>query len=63
MESKRIDDLPDILTVDDLTVFLGIGKNSAYDLVRSGKLRSIRIGRQIRITKDAVLAFLYGQQD
>ena len=58
MESKRIDDLPDILTVDDLTVFLGIGKNSAYDLVRSGKLRSIRIGRQIRITKDAVLAFL-----
>ncbi len=63
MESKRIDDLPDILTVDDLMVFLGIGKNSAYDLVRSGKLRSIRIGRQIRITKDAVLAFLYGQQD
>ena len=58
MESKRIDDLPDILTVDDLMVFLGIGKNSAYDLVRSGKLRSIRIGRQIRITKDAVLAFL-----
>lgn len=51
-------ELPAILTIDDLMVFLGIGKNSAYNLVRSGQIKSIRIGRQIRITREAVVAFV-----
>ena len=37
---------------------LGIGRNTAYELVRSGRLRSIRVGRQIRIPKAEVLRFL-----
>ena len=37
---------------------LGIGRNTAYELVRSGQIRSIKIGRQIRVPRDAVAEFL-----
>ena len=37
---------------------LNIGRNTAYELVRSGKIRSIRIGRQLRIPKDAIRDYL-----
>ncbi len=52
------DDLPLTLRVEDLMPILGIGRNTAYGLVRSGQIRSIRIGRKIRIPKSEVLAFL-----
>ena len=37
---------------------LGIGRNTAYELVRSGQIRSIKIGRQIRVPRGAVVEFL-----
>ena len=32
--------------------------DTAYELIRSGQIRSVRIGRQIRIPRDALLEFL-----
>lgn len=60
MENKYrfLDDLPVTLRVEELMPILGIGRNTAYELVRSGRLRSIRVGRQIRIPKAEVLRFL-----
>lgn len=60
MQSKyhSLDDLPLVLHVEDLMPVLGVGRNSAYALVRCGKIRSIRIGRKIRIPRDAVEEFL-----
>ena len=55
---RSLDDLPVALRVEELMPILGIGRNTAYELVRSGKLRSIRVGRQIRIPKAEVLRFL-----
>lgn len=52
------DDLPLALTVEDVAKILGIGRNSAYSLVHSGALRYIRIGRQIRIPKSALMDYL-----
>ena len=52
------DELPLTLRVEDLMPILGIGRNTAYELVRSGKIRSIRIGRQLRIPKDALQDYL-----
>ena len=52
------EELPLTLRVEDLMPILGIGRNTAYELVRSGKIRSIRIGRQLRIPKDAVQDYL-----
>ena len=60
MENKCRDlsDLPMTLRVEDLMPILGIGRNTTYELIRSGQIRSIRIGRQIRIPRDALLDFL-----
>ena len=55
---RSYDELPLTLRVEDLTSILDIGRNTAYELVRSGKIRSIRIGRQLRIPKDALQDYL-----
>ena len=49
---------PLLLRVEDLMSILGIGRNTAYELIRSGQIRSVRIGRQIRIPREALLEFL-----
>lgn len=60
MENKyhSFDELPLTLRVEDLMPILGVGRNTAYELVRSGKIRSIRIGKQLRIPKDALIKYL-----
>lgn len=55
------EDLPLTLRVEELMPILGIGRNTAYELIRSGQIRSIRVGRQLRIPKGAVLDFLTQQ--
>ena len=54
----KTDDLPLVLTVSDISKILGIGMNTAYDLVRSEAIKSVRVGRQIRVSKDAFLEFI-----
>ena len=60
MENKyrSLDDLPVTLRVEELMPILGIGRNTAYELVRSGRLRSIRVDQQVRISKNALIEFL-----
>ena len=43
--------LPLVLTIQDVAEILGIGKNTAYRLVQDGKLNAVRVGRQIRIPR------------
>ena len=57
---RSLDDLPLVLRVEDLMPVLDIGRNTAYELVRSGQIRSIRVGRQIRVLKDAIREYLFG---
>lgn len=44
----------DILTIDDLTVYLKIPKSTLYKLVREGKIPSQKIGRHWRFRKVAI---------
>ena len=55
---RSLEDLPLTLTVEELMSILDIGRNTAYELVRSGKIRGIRVGKQIRIPKEEVQRFL-----
>lgn len=55
---RSYDELPLTLRVEDLVSILDIGRNTAYELVRCGKIRSIRIGKQLRIPKDALVEYL-----
>ena len=57
-EFNRFEDLPLVLRVEDLMPLLSIGRNTAYALVRSGQIRSFRIGRCYRIPKDSVVEYI-----
>jgi len=58
---RSFDDLPLALRVEDLMPILGIGRNTAYGLVRCGKIHSVRVGKQLRIPKQAIIDFLSQQ--
>lgn len=53
-------DRPATLKVPEVAAELRIGRNTAYELVRSGALRSVRIGRSVRVTREALEAFKAG---
>lgn len=53
-----VEDLPLTLTVEEAAEVLRISKNSAYAAVADGSLPSVRIGRVIRIPRDALAAVL-----
>ncbi len=42
---------PKTYRVEDIAKILGIGRSSAYNLVKAGHFRTIRIGSSIRISR------------
>ena len=54
----NFDSLPLALTVLEAGQVLRVGRSVTYELVRSGQLRSVRIGRSIRIPRDALVEYL-----
>ena len=53
---------PETLKVREVAAILRCGKNQAYELVRDGRIRSVRIGRAIRVTREALDEFKAGQE-
>ena len=52
-------DYPDVVDVSELQSMLGnIGKQTAYELVRKGTIKAIKVGKLYRIPKINVIAFL-----
>jgi conserved domain protein len=50
---------PDVVDVSGLQSMLGnIGKQKAYELVREGTIKAIKVGKLYRIPKINVIAFL-----
>jgi len=56
--SKEPNDFPLVLKVEELMSILSIGRNTAYELVRSGQISSIRIGRIYRIPRASLEEYL-----
>ena len=50
--------IPLVMRVEDVLPILRVKKPTVYELVRSGQLRSIRVGNQIRILKQDLIAFI-----
>jgi excisionase family DNA binding protein len=47
-------ELPEFLTPEEFRVYLSLGRNTVYDLLRRGEVPHSRYGRIIRIPKTAV---------
>jgi excisionase family DNA binding protein len=58
---KESSDLPLLLTVPDLAALLHIGKNNAYEMCHQPGFPVIRLGKQLRIPRDALLRWLDAQ--
>ena len=50
--------LPEVLTAREAAAILRVGRNQLYQAVSRGELGSVRIGRSIRIPKQALLDLL-----
>jgi excisionase family DNA binding protein len=53
-----LDRLPEVLKAREAAAVLRIGRNQLYEAVARGQLRAVRIGRTIRIPKQALLDLL-----
>jgi excisionase family DNA binding protein len=56
------DDNHETLKVREVAAILRCGRNQAYELIRDGQLRSVRIGCAIRVTREALDEFKAGRE-
>jgi excisionase family DNA binding protein len=50
------------LTLRQIQVILGIGSTKAYELVATGEIPSVRIGRSIRVSRQELERWLEAQR-
>lgn len=55
---KRIQDYPDILTVEETSELLGTCTKTVYNMIKRGELKTQKVGRLIRIPKSYLLSYL-----
>ena len=51
-------DIPAVMTVEQMAKVLQIGRNAAYDLIRTGAVKKIMNGRCIRVTRASLIEYL-----
>jgi excisionase family DNA binding protein len=56
-----IDDVPAVMTVMEAARVLRVGRGSMYRLIAAGEVRSVRVGRSIRVPRVALVEFTEGR--
>lgn len=54
---------PDLVTIKQLTKMLDIGVALAYRLVKSNTISALKVGREYKIPKRNVIAYLTNQNE
>lgn len=54
---------PLLYTVPQVTEMLNIGRTATYDLIRTGRLKSVKIGALRRVPSTALTEFVVGLHD
>lgn len=57
-KERYLESYPDVLTPEEAMKVLCIGRNKIYELLQSGSLKSLKIGKQYRIPKKYILTFI-----
>lgn len=58
MNSKNINDYPDILTPEHVMTIFDIGRNTCYKMLACGLIPSFRMGKLYRIPKSKLLSVI-----
>ncbi len=56
-------DFSPLITIEELCEMLMIGRNAAYKLLTSGKIKSFRIGRVWKIPRDSIQTYIVEQSN
>jgi len=54
-------EFPDVVSIKQMRTMLGVGRNTAYDLIKENKIQSIRIGRVHKIPKANIIKYLHSK--
>lgn len=52
-----------LYTVLEAKEMMGIGRNRLYDLIKENKIKSIKVGTHIKITKESIDDFMSRLED
>ena len=55
-------DYPDCVTIVEMQNMLGIKRTKSYELIRTGQIKAKKIGKDYKISKLNVIAFLLGEE-
>lgn len=55
---QSLENCQDLLTISDLGLILRVGRNTTYNLISTGQIDHIRVGRQIRIPKQYLVDYI-----
>ena len=58
LEECKQEQVPVVLTAAEVMDILGVGKNTVYRLLNSGRLRGVRVGSSWRISMDSLNEFI-----
>ncbi|MEH7308242.1 helix-turn-helix domain-containing protein [Neobacillus drentensis] len=56
----KTSELPEVLEVKDIQVFLGIGRSQAYKLAKSKSFHAVIVGKRILVSKKSFLEWFEG---
>ena len=56
--NKKLAEMPDVMTVPEAAQVLRLGRNTAYDLARTGAIPTIKLGRRLLVPKHGLLRLL-----
>jgi len=59
----KLEDLPEILTVEQLSVYLSVTKATIYNWCNSGDMPSLKVGNTRRIRKSTFLIWIDKQEN
>ncbi len=57
-EKEIFSDYPDVVRIEEIQSMLNIGRNSVYELLKQGLIKSIKIGKKYIIPKQSVINFV-----
>lgn len=60
MDSVKLESCPEVLTVQETSRLLRLGRNATYEAIRRGEIPSLRVGRRIVIPRAALERLLSG---
>ena len=54
MKYRQLEDYPEILTLEEVSKVLRLGRSSTYEAARRGEIPTVRIGRRILVPRNAL---------